>query len=235
MNIRLETLASLVPNGRGLIDVGTDHGYLPLHLARKGYSGKLFASDINVGPLSAARRSAREADLEDRITFLLCNGLADCPQEEIDTIVVAGMGGDLICDILDRTEWCLNRRYTLILQPMTKAEVLRYWLVNNGFVIDTERLVPDGNHLYQILRASWQDRNTALTDAELFSGAFDLIRNEPLSAAWLDQLSARFSRELRGLSQGSRSREGRVKIFQQIMLDLQAMRGKIHDDGKTGF
>ena len=71
MNIRLETLASLVPNGRGLIDVGTDHGYLPLHLARKGYSGKLFASDINVGPLSAARRSAREADLEDRITFLL--------------------------------------------------------------------------------------------------------------------------------------------------------------------
>ena len=72
MNKRLETIANMVQNGRGLIDVGTDHGYLPVWLAQRGYTGVLYASDINSSPLASARKSAREAALaEDRIEFLL--------------------------------------------------------------------------------------------------------------------------------------------------------------------
>ena len=174
MNNRLKAIAGLVKDGKGLIDVGTDHGYLPVYLAQNGYTGALLASDINPGPLDAARRTAREAAEEERIRFLLCDGLDGCPPERIDTIVIAGMGGDLICRILDRAEWCLDDAYTLLLQPMTKAEVLRYWLVNNGFRLEEELLVRDGGRIYQIIRARYS-QNMTMSDAELFSGAFGNI------------------------------------------------------------
>ncbi len=115
MNKRLSAIAALVKEGKGLVDVGTDHGYLPAYLAASGYKGALYASDINEGPLQSARRTAAEAGLSDRIRFLLCDGLRLCPPEEIDTIVIAGMGGDMIVKILDEAEWCMDPRYHLIL------------------------------------------------------------------------------------------------------------------------
>ena len=226
MNKRLETIADMVQNGRGLIDVGTDHGYLPVWLARRGYTGFLYASDINASPLASARKTAREALVEDRIEFLLCDGLDGCPPEKIDTIVIAGMGGDLICRILDRAEWCLNEAYTLILQPMTKAEVLRYWLVNNGFSLLEERIVRDGGKLYQVIRSRYTG-NMSLSDAELFAGAFENIGAEPLCAEWLDSLILRFEKEERGLLSAEMPEEGRLSICRSVKDGLLEMKGKL--------
>lgn len=226
MNKRLEAIAELVRDGRGLIDVGTDHGYLPVRLAQRAYAGFLCASDINPGPLDAARRTAREALLKDRIRFLLCDGLDDCPKERIDTIVIAGMGGDLICRILDRAEWCLDGAYSLILQPMTKAEVLRYWLVNNGFRLEEERLVRDGGRIYQIVCARFS-ANMPLSDAELFAGAFENIRDEALCREWLDALIRRFEKELQGLLSSAHPEEGREAICRGVLAGLIEMKGKL--------
>ena len=226
MNKRLETIADMVRNGRGLIDVGTDHGYLPVWLARRGYTGFLYASDINASPLASARKTAREALVEDRIGFLLCDGLDGCPPEKIDTIVIAGMGGDLICRILDRAEWCLNEAYTLILQPMTKAEVLRYWLVNNGFSLQEERIVCDGGKLYQVILSRYTG-NMSLNDAELFAGAYENICAEPLCAEWLDSLILRFEKEERGLLCSLKPEEGRLSICRSVKDGLLEMKGKI--------
>ena len=226
MNKRLETIADMVRNGRGLIDVGTDHGYLPVWLARRGYTGFLYASDINASPLASARKTAREALAEDRIEFLLCDGLDGCPPESIDTIVIAGMGGDLICRILDRAEWILDGVYTLILQPMTKAEVLRYWLVNNGFCLAEERLVRDGTILYQVIRAQYS-QNMKLSDAELFAGAYQNICTEPLCGEWLDLLTLRFEKEERGLLSSLKPEEGRLSICRSVKDGLLEMKGKI--------
>ena len=226
MNKRLETIVDMVQNGRGLIDVGTDHGYLPVCLARRGYTGLLFASDINDAPLASARKTAREALVEDRIEFLLCDGLDGCPPEKIDTIVIAGMGGDLICRILDRAEWCLNEAYTLILQPMTKAEVLRYWLVNNGFSLQEERIVCDGGKLYQVILSRYTG-NMSLNDAELFAGAYENICAEPLCAEWLDSLILRFEKEERGLLCSLKPEEGRLSICRSVKDGLLEMKGKI--------
>ena len=216
----------MVRNGRGLIDVGTDHGYLPVWLARRGYTGFLYASDINASPLASARKTAREALVEDRIEFLLCDGLDGCPPGKIDTIVIAGMGGDLICRILDRAEWCLNEAYTLILQPMTKAEVLRYWLVNNGFSLQEERIVCDGGKLYQVILSRYTG-NMSLNDAELFAGAFENIRREPLCGEWLDSLILRFEKEERGLLCSLKPEEGRLSICRSVKDGLLEMKGKI--------
>lgn len=215
----------MVPFGRGVIDVGTDHGYLPLALAQKAYPGKLFASDINERPLQSARRAAGEAGMEDRIRFLLCDGLDDCPPEEIDCIVIAGMGGDLICRILDRAEWCLDEAYTLILQPMTKAEVLRYWLVNNGFTLCEERLVSDGI-LYQILKAKYCG-NMKLSDAELFTGALESIRSDPLAGELIDALILRFEKERDGLLRAEYTEAGKAELCRTILGELAEMKGMV--------
>ena len=120
MNKRLEAIMAHIPqNGRGVIDGGTDHGYLPAALFQRGYTGKLIAADINAEPLSKAKRTAESIGAEDVISLRLCDGLDGCDPSEVDTIVIAGMGGDTICGILYRAEWCLAREYTLILQPMT--------------------------------------------------------------------------------------------------------------------
>ena len=214
-------IAALVRNGRGLIDVGTDHGYLPVMLAESGYSGALFASDINAGPLSAARRTAAEAGLTNRIRFFLCDGLRLCPPDEIDTIVIAGMGGDMIVKILDEAEWCMNPRYHLILQPMTKAEVLRYWLVNNEFAIESETIAADGGSLYQIISASFGGK-TMLSDAELFIGKRSLCKEQSLYEQQLEQVIARFEKAGRGMN--GREGEPRFRLYREIYHQLEEMR-----------
>lgn len=221
MNKRLQAIEALVRPGPGLIDVGTDHGYLPVSLARHGYPGALIASDIGEGPLNAARRSAAVAGLGDRISFCLADGLDGCVPEAVDTIVIAGMGGDTICGILDRAEWCLDPRYRLILQPMTRAEVLRYWLVNNGFAIEAEHLVADAGEIYAILCARFGGE-TRLSDGELYTGAYTMLKGEPLWPAFLALQIRRLERVLTGLRQSGRE-PGRLRLMEDILKEWKEL------------
>ena len=224
MNRRLNCIADHVALGTGLIDVGTDHGYLPLELIRRHYPGKLYASDINPGPLNAARHSAEAAGLSDRIGFLLCDGLDACPPDRIDTIVIAGMGGDTICGILDRAEWCMDSRYSLVLQPMTRAEVLRYWLIYNEFEITAEDLVEDSGILYSVLTARYGG-HTCLKDAELYTGSYSMLRDHALFSAFLNGQIQRFERALQGLRASEKCNEnGRIEILSQILKQLEEMK-----------
>ncbi len=219
MNRRLQAIENMIHPGIGVIDVGTDHGYLPVSLAQHGYPGALYASDIGEGPLAAARRSAAAAGLEERISFQLCDGLALCDPEAVDTIVIAGMGGDTICGILDRAEWCMQPRYRLILQPMTRAEVLRYWLVNNEFAIEEERLVADGGEIYALFSARIGP-SQKLSDAELYTGAFVMLRQDPLWPAFLAKQRERFHKLLAGLRQSGRE-PGRLQLTEAIWNELR--------------
>ena len=201
MNRRISALFEKIPPGAGVIDVGTDHGYLPTALAVSDYSGRIFASDIRPEPLHAAEKTAERAGVTERIEFLLCDGLALCPPDAVDTIVIAGMGGDTIVQILDEAEFCMDSRYLLILQPMTKAEVLRYWLAYNEFEILSESLVQDAGGLYQILTARFGGK-TVLNDAELFVGKTSLAEDPELYRLALEQLEKRLTKALRGMESG---------------------------------
>ena len=156
-----------------------------------------------------------------RIRFLLCDGLALCPPDEIDTIVIAGMGGDMIVKILDEAEWCMDERYRLILQPMTKPEVLRYWLVNNEYEIAGESVVEDSGTLYQIIEAVFGGR-TKLTEAELFVGKRALVNDEELYSRQLEMVLSRFERALAGMY--GREGEPRFTLYRCIRQQLLEMR-----------
>lgn len=229
MDERLSCIFRMICPGRGVIDVGTDHGYLPERLARSGYPGNILASDIREGPLAAARRTAMQSGVTDRIQFLLSDGLDACPPDAVDTIVIAGMGGDTVCSILDRAEWSMDPAYRLILQPMTKPEVLRYWLSNNGFLIDMEQLVEASGTIYQIISAVFRDRNEQLSDAELWIGKRGL--SDPVLYQKLVRREiGRIERRIVGLSSGHEPDKLRQLAALQLRLrEFTEMRTEAYD------
>ena len=224
MRKRLECIASKIPDGVGMIDVGTDHAYLPVAMALRGYRGNLLASDIGKGPLAVARRHAEDAEAGERIRFLRCDGLDLCPPADVDCIVIAGMGGDTITGILDRAEFCMDARYLLILQPMTRAEVLRYWLVYNEFAIVEEDIVEDGGILYPVLCARFGGK-TRLKDAELYTGSFVMLKEHPLFQRIWEIQTRRFHKMYDALKRsGAGDEDGRLALCGQICRELEEMK-----------
>ena len=132
LSARLMAIAQLVPPLGGVADVGTDHGYIPVWLAQNGHDGKLFATDIKKAPLAHAKQTASEYEQADKIAFHLCDGLAALNGAEIGTVIIAGMGGENIAEILAAAPWAKENKALLILQPMSKSAHLRKWLFDNG-------------------------------------------------------------------------------------------------------
>jgi len=226
MDNRLLSISGCIGE-KGFADVGTDHGYLPIYMAKRGYKGNIFASDINLEPLNCAKRNADEADVANKIEFILCDGLDTGIKDKIDSIVIAGMGGDSICGILDRAEWCFDEQYKLILQPMTKAEILRYWLSYNDFLITDEILIDDNGTTYQLICARYGKRDT-LSDAELFLGKLELSRNNALFEKQLEKNIRRFEKLLKGLS-ASKDNQDKIScdFYYQIYRQLCSIKDSL--------
>ena len=222
MNKRLKLISDYIDNGKGIADVGTDHGYLPIFLAENGYTGNIFASDINEDPINKAIKNAAAAGVSDKINFMLCDGLRMCPRAQIDTIVIAGMGGDMIVKILDETEWCLSPEYKLILQPMSKAEILRYWLVYNGFEIKHELLVDENGTIYQIIVARFGGISK-LNDAQLYIGCYEDAQQKELYIKNYSALYRRFDRAVKEIKEGENIPLYRLRLFEDILAQLKEM------------
>ncbi|MBE6763216.1 MAG: SAM-dependent methyltransferase [Ruminococcaceae bacterium] len=153
---RLLCAASMVRAGGVLADIGTDHAHLPVWLIQNGICQKAIAADIGEGPAASARRTVQEAGLSACIEVRVGDGLSVLSPEEATEIVIAGMGGETIAQILAAAPWLkdgVDRR--LVLQPMTKTVELREWLYQNGFSIEEEHLIRDGRHLYCVMAASF--------------------------------------------------------------------------------
>ncbi len=145
-------LCSGRPDGRAA-DVGTDHGHLAVYLVQQGICGTAVACDINEKPLGSAKENIRRAGLEDRISTCLSDGLDCVPSEGITDVVIAGMGGELIADIISRADWIRTERVNLVLQPMTKWDHLRQYLWDNGFEVTRELPCTEGRFVYSVMQA----------------------------------------------------------------------------------
>ena len=149
---RLLCCASMVPPDARVADIGTDHGYLGIHLLQAGISPHVIACDLRKGPLENARRNARQFGAQDAMEFRLSDGLEKIAPEEIDCAVLAGMGGDLIVRILSACSWRAREGLTLVLQPQSAGNVLRRWLYSEGLELLREEPVQDGSFLYTVMQ-----------------------------------------------------------------------------------
>ena len=168
---RLSAVANFIEKGSVLADIGTDHAYLPAYLIQNGIITRAFACDINAGPLNNAKTTVKDAGIAG-VEFILSDGLQGLePQKEaFDTIVIAGMGGELICDILTAAPWCHQKNYTFILQPMTRANVLRRYLYAHGFEILHESIAKEKDKLYNIMKVRFTSHKSALSEAQALLG-----------------------------------------------------------------
>ncbi len=140
-------------NADTVADVGTDHAYIPIRLIKEGRAKKVIATDMNKGPLSAAKENAESECVSDSIELRLGDGLSPLDIGECDNIVIAGMGGELISTILKNGHAVAKSAKLLFLQPMNSQELLREFLMENGYEIVDEDIEIEGFKVYNLIIA----------------------------------------------------------------------------------
>ena len=149
---RLELVASFVPQGAILLDVGSDHAYLPIELVERGQIEGAIAGEVVEGPYQSAVKNVEAHGLKEKIQVRLANGLAAFEEgDQVSVITIAGMGGRLIARILEEDLEKLGNVQRLILQPNNREDDLRIWLQDNGFQIVAESILEEAGKFYEIL------------------------------------------------------------------------------------
>ena len=148
---RLETIASFVTEGYVVADIGTDHGYIPIYLTSNGNCPRAYAMDVNKEPLSRAKTHIEEENAGEVVSCILSDGLHELPQDDVDSIVIAGMGGDLVVRILEQDFDKLANVKELILSPQSHLERVRHFLNDHGFrILEEEFLKEDGVFVFDM-------------------------------------------------------------------------------------
>lgn len=176
---RLKMAADEVRPGKKVADIGTDHAYLPAYLIENGICPSAIAADIGKGPLENARKIVSASkELSEKIQLRLSDGLKEIQPDEADDIVIAGMGGILISEILSAAPWVKDETKRLILQPMSHAEDIRRYLCENGFEIIKEKACTDGKHNYILIVAEFKNKVNDKNEAFYYKGLIQFNESE---------------------------------------------------------
>jgi tRNA (adenine22-N1)-methyltransferase len=167
---RLETIQSFVDQQAKVADVGCDHAILACSLVLEGISDHVIATDLNEGPLNQAKATIDQYGLYEKIETRISDGIKSISADEVDTVIIAGMGGGLITSILEADLDKLSKINTLILQPNIGEYNLRKFLNSNGFEIIDEDIVYENKKYYEIIKAKRNNDVEKLDDRELFFG-----------------------------------------------------------------
>lgn len=222
LTARLQTIADQVPQGAILADIGTDHAYLPVWLLLNGRISHAIAADLRDGPLARAHETAAQHRVSDKISFRLCNGLADIEPDEADTIVIAGMGGETIAAILEDAPWTKEGKL-LLLQPMTSFPNLRLWLQQNGYQIIKEIISREGKRLYSCLIVT-AGHMEPLTPAERWVG---MQSSDPLRGDLLTLMAEKVERALSGHLAAAEPNQEEINALGEVLAGIREMEGAL--------
>lgn len=176
---RLEVISSLIPKYSRIIDIGCDHGLLDIYVYQKKISNYIIASDINESALNNAKENIKKYNLDTIIETRLGNGLDTLKNtDNIDTIVISGMGAHTIIGILKNNINKLQKINTLIIQSNTKIDFLRKEIVKLNFFIEDEKLVEDNKKIYTIIK--FVKGKKRYTKKELYFGPILMKENSNL-------------------------------------------------------
>ena len=202
LSARLLSALPYLKKGGAVIDVGTDHAYLPIYLVGEGISSRALACDINRGPIESAAHNIAAAGLARRIDTFCTDGLHGTEGFDPDNILIFGMGGELIIRILSEAPWVKDAGIGLVLQPMTRAHLLRRWLLENGFAIVGETITHEDRY-YQTIAARYCGKSEEYTEEELLLGRLNIENNAPNLAGFIEHEIGVWEAIRRGKSQSA--------------------------------
>ena len=230
LSARLACVASLVPAGARVADIGSDHAYLPAALVLDGKINFAIAGEVVKGPYENAVHEIKDHQLEGQVIPRLADGLAAIePADKVDTITIAGMGGSLIASILEKGKNKLTEIKRLVLQPNVGESQLREWLMNNHYQIMNEKIIEEDNHIYEIIVAEPSVVPFRYSKYELDFGPFLLENKGPVfKKKWQEYLQ----REAHVIDQMQKAQQPPVKKINEINQFLSQVKEAIADDNR---
>lgn len=188
---RLQTIADFVKKGAVVADIGTDHAHIPIYLIKNNIISKAYACDINAGPLEKAKENINYYGVKN-IELRLSNGLEKLKTDEADTFIIAGMGGELITDILERGRRFFESKRKFILSPHTKIDEVRKYLLSNGFEITKEDMCIDEGKFYTVMEAKYTENKEMYSEAEFLYGKYLIENKHPVLLRFLKKEEAKY-------------------------------------------
>ena len=191
---RLKAIADMVTSGSSLVDVGCDHGYLPIYLIKKGIIPGAVASDVNKGPLEAALRNIKLYGIsEDVIKTRLSDGLKNISPGEGRSLVIAGMGGALTVRILDESFPVFASFDEVILQPQSEIEKVREYISKKGYKITRENFLKEDGKYYAVMLINKTDIPVNYSEEELLYGPCLIREKHPVLLEFLEEKKKKYT------------------------------------------
>lgn len=215
MSPRLLSASGFVRAGGKVADIGSDHAYLPIYLCMQGKIRSAVASDINEGPVARARINVASFHLGKKIEVVRADGLSGIEQYSPDDIVICGMGGELIASIIAAAKWTKNPKIRLILQPMTHADKLRAFLLENGYSIVGETLARE-DKIYQVICAEYTGSTESYSECELILGRLNILGATSELFDYATYVRSVFETRLRGKSSAGEDVSMETRIISEL-------------------
>ena len=213
---RLNFIIKNIENTSVLADIGTDHGYIPLHALKSGICSKAIAVDINKEPLDKARLNAILEGMGEELEFRLGDGLKVLEKDEVEVTVIAGMGGNLIRDILEEQIEKVNSMKYLILQPAQNPEVLREYLYTNNYEIINEDLCLDENIYYELFKVRRKEGEATNLDPIYYEVSPKLLmQKHPLMKEYLISKVENYEKINSFITESTINANERIKSIQE--------------------
>ncbi|CUU46109.1 tRNA (adenine(22)-N(1))-methyltransferase [Clostridium beijerinckii] len=184
---RLKWIIEKINKVEVIMDVGTDHGYIPIYLVKHDIAKKVIASDINKDPLKKAKINAALDGVLNKVDLRLGSGLAVLKNKEAQAVIIAGMGGNLIRDILENDLDKVKKLEYLLLQPAQNPEVLREYLYTNDYEILEEDICLDEDKYYEIFKVKYKKGDYIKLDNIFYEiSPFILNKKLPLFKSYIE-------------------------------------------------
>lgn len=220
---RLQTIADFVKKGAVVADIGTDHAHIPIYLIKNNIISKAYACDINKGPLEKAKENINYYGVKN-IELRLSNGLEKLKTDEADTVIIAGMGGELIIDILEKGRRFFESKRKFILSPHTKIDEVRKFLLSNGFEITKEDMCIDEGKFYTVMEGRYTENKLMYSEAELLYGKYLIENKHPVLLEFLKKEEEKYISILSniGLNEDRKKElRHRLDIIKETMNEMQ--------------
>lgn len=185
LSLRIQKIVDMVSDCQCVADVGCDHGYVAISIIQRGLAKRAICTDVNEGPIQRATSNINSAGLSDQISTRLSDGLAHISPGEADSIVIAGMGGLLMVDILQNGIECVRSAKQLVLSPQSDLDKFREYMANSNLMILDEAMLFEEGKYYTIIKCKFSDAIYKLSRAELKYGPKLIERKDAVLKEYL--------------------------------------------------